>query len=400
MFTRPLVTFASLLFTVCATLSAGIIPSARAQVAVSEMMAQKPAKAEAKITPRQRNWLSASPEQRAKLAENLGEDGARMFAAKKGWQPLLDGTSRTGRQGPDQVYRSADGAIHVVEAKGGSGQLGNAYGFQQGTCEWAVKSTERMARNPTASAAEKNAAEAVLRAAAEGRLQVHVVRTSHLLGEPIAAVLQQSLSSTDEAARLARTAIEISSRATGSTSEGMGAAIGRVAKAPADVASAAAGASTSTFRTAAKGAIVVGVLVDGGFRVRDVIEIERKFGNGEITQEQREIEHVKNAAGMPGGWGGAGAGAWAAGEVAAPLAAMTGPAAPYVEGAAVVGGGIAGYYYGEKGAKEAAEWAVKKVHDTGTTISGAAKSVWSQTANATSRVGKSVSGAWSRIMGD
>jgi hypothetical protein len=184
----------------------------------------------------------------------------------------------------------------------------------------------------------------------------------------------------------------------------MGAAIGRVAKAsakaPADVASAAAGTSTSALRAAAKGALIVGVVIDGGFRVRDGIEIERKFGNGEITQEQREIEHAKNAAGMPGGWGGAGAGAWAAGEVAAPLAAMTGPAAPYVEGAALVGGGIAGYYYGEKGAKEAAEWAVKKVHDTGTTISGAAKSAWSKAANATSRVGKSVSGAWSRIMGD
>jgi hypothetical protein len=261
-----------------------------------------------------------------------------------------------------------------------------------------------MLQNPMASAAEKNAADAVMRAAAEGRLHVHVVRTSHILGEPTAAVLEQSLKSTDEAARLARTAIECMSRTSAPAAEGTGAAMSRFTKAtaavPADVASAAVGRSGVALRTAAKGVVVAGVLVDAGFRVNEGIGIERRFGNGEITQQQREIEHAKNAAGMSGGWGGAAGGAWVAGEVAAPLAAMTGPAAPYVEGAFVVAGGIAGYYYGEQGTAQAAEWAVKKVHNAGTTIGGAANSAWSAAANATSTVGRSVSGAWSWVRGN
>ena len=175
------------------------------------MTAARPGTENSKITPRQQTW-SSSPAQRVKLAEILGEEGAWDFAAQKGWQPLFDGSNRTFRQGLDQVYQSGDGAIHVIEAKGGRGQLGHAYGYQQGTPQWAVKSAERMLQNPAASAAESIAAKAVLVGAVRERLEVHVVQTRHKFGEPGAPALRQSLRSTEEAGRLAATAIETGSR--------------------------------------------------------------------------------------------------------------------------------------------------------------------------------------------
>ncbi|MBM4075800.1 MAG: hypothetical protein FJ267_09175, partial [Planctomycetes bacterium] len=141
---------------------------------------------EAHGTLRQKQWLNATIDQRRRLAEQLGEEGGRAYAKSKGWEPIHDGTSRGIPQGPDQVYRSADGRVHAIEAKGGTSQLGHAYGHPQGSSEWAVESAKRVMRSPNASTAEKTAAEAVLKAAAQGKLDVHVVRTSHVLGEPTA----------------------------------------------------------------------------------------------------------------------------------------------------------------------------------------------------------------------
>ena len=104
-------------------------------------------------TPRQQTWLRATPEERVGLAEKLGEGGARAFARQRGWQPLFDGTTRTLTQGRDQVWRSADGVIHVIEAKGGGSRLNNAYGYRQGTPEWAVRSAARVCGSPWATQA-------------------------------------------------------------------------------------------------------------------------------------------------------------------------------------------------------------------------------------------------------
>jgi hypothetical protein len=330
-------------------------------------------------TPRQQQWLKASPDHRIRLAESLGDEGARAFAKSKGWKVIFDGTNRAIPQGLDQVYSAADGTIHVIEAKGGSSQLGHAYGHPQGSSEWAVESAKRMMRSPNASAAEKAAAETVLKAAAQGKLTVHVVRTSHVLGEPTAAVLQQTLRSSDDAARAAQFAIDDIARASSQV-------VDDAARAVDDAARVAATSTTTTtsLKTVAKGTVVVGVLVDGGLRVSDGIETERKFVAGEISVQQREVSHAKNAAGMAGGWGGAAGGAWVAGATAAPLAAMTGPAAPVVEGVAVVAGGVAGYIGGEAAAGAAAEWTVNRIHDAGTTVGGAASSAWSATASSAS----------------
>src|SRR5690348_6764239 len=69
-------------------------------------------------TPAQLAWLQATLDQRIKLAELIGEDGARAFAKSKGYQPLYDGLNRTLPQGPDQVYLALDGRVIVFEAKG------------------------------------------------------------------------------------------------------------------------------------------------------------------------------------------------------------------------------------------------------------------------------------------
>ena len=57
-------------------------------------------------TPRQTEWLSATIDQRVKIAEQIGEEGGCGIAAAKGYEPILDGTMKTLRQGPDWVGRS------------------------------------------------------------------------------------------------------------------------------------------------------------------------------------------------------------------------------------------------------------------------------------------------------
>ena len=154
------------------------------QVIAGESSATTPSVVESQAaTARQRAWIAASMSERAKFAEQIGEDGARSFAKAQGFQPIFDGTSKSLPQGPDQVYHGADGAIHVLEAKGGNSPLGSAYGHRQGTSEWAVESADRILRSDQASKLEKVAAEAVLRSASKKQLEVHVIRTSHKLGE-------------------------------------------------------------------------------------------------------------------------------------------------------------------------------------------------------------------------
>jgi hypothetical protein len=184
-------------------LLAGNINNARAAVGFPEKGAAALMERQPRQTPAQREWLNASTEERRLLAEKLGENGAMRWARKQGWQPLLESGKRTVPQGPDMVYRAGDGIVHVIEAKGGSGQLGHAYGHPQGSPEWAVKSAERILKSQAANPTEKLAAQAVIEAARDGRLQVHVVRTSYVLGEPTGVALEQTMQCSKEAEKLA-----------------------------------------------------------------------------------------------------------------------------------------------------------------------------------------------------
>jgi len=120
---------------------------------------------------------------KARLIEDIGDEGARKYAAYVGYDPILE--SRPGRgMGFDHVYR--DGSrIKVVEAKGGSSPLKPYRGHdEQGTIEYTRKVAEWALKSPSSSAQEKKAAEEVLKAAQEGRLEVEVVRTEHVQGKP------------------------------------------------------------------------------------------------------------------------------------------------------------------------------------------------------------------------
>lgn len=318
-------------------------------------------------TLRQQEWLKASIDQRITLSEQLGEYGARAFAKSKGYEVIMDGTGKTLSQGPDQVYRALDGTVHVLEAKGGSGQLGHAYGYPQGSSEWAVESAKRVLASPMASATEKDAAEAILQAAKEGRLYVDVIRTSHVLGEPVAAVLEQSVHSTEGASSIASAALD------------------ELTVAPIEVIDGAAQATASScstvLETAGTVAIPEAIAIDGALRVRQAVLTERQFASGKITVEQREVAHAQNIAGMAGGWGGAWAGTelGAMGGGAAGTAVVPGPGTAV---GAVVGGaagGVAGYIGGRAAAEAAAAWAVTRVHAVATTVSKAASSAWGWT---------------------
>jgi hypothetical protein len=355
-----------------------------AQVVSPEVATQsKTATRRPAVTTRQQAWLKATVDQRVKLAEQLGDEGARAFAKAKGWFPVFDGTARGVVQGPDQVYRTTDGTVHVIEAKGGSGKLGRAFGYAQGSTEWAVESAKRVLRNPAASESERRGATLVLETAARGNLQVHVVRTSHVLGEPTAAVLEQTAKSTDKAARLATSGLDDLGRNSAQF-------VDDVARASDDVARAASTGRTA-LRATAKVAVPVAVAVDGGFRVREGVKIERLFENGQITVQEREVAHTKNVAGMAGGWGGAIAGAklGAVGGGAAGTAVAPGPGTAVGGVVGGVAGGVAGYLGGEAVAEAAAEWTVNRVHTAGTTISDAAGSAT-----------KSVRNAWNWAWGD
>lgn len=342
-------------------------------------------------TVRQQAWLASTPNERMRLAEMIGDDGARVMAKAKGYDVIYDGSGRTLRQGPDQVYRGKDGRIIVYEAKGGSGQLGHAYGYPQGSTEWAVESAKRVLQSGKASEVEKRAAREILEAAAKGVLDVHVIRTSHILGEPTAAVLEQSVRCSDEAARLAKAALnDIAKAAT--------AGIDDVARATDHVLPPPVG---KIGKTISKVALPVAIAVDAVSRTLDGQETENRFAAGEITPQQREIIHARNAAGMAGGLGAA----WAGAEIGAIGGGVAGSVVAPGPGTAVGGviggvvGGVAGYIGGEAAAAEAAEWAVDKVHGTGTTISETAKSVLKTSSEAAGSVKDSVISAWNWAWG-
>jgi hypothetical protein len=347
------------------------------------------------MTARQKQWLNATLEQRQILAEQLGEEGAERFAAKQGYKPLLQNGDKVLRQGLDQVYRAKDGGIVVIEAKGGTSAINRAYGFEQGTPEWAVESAKRVLASPKASAAEKQAARLVLEAAKDGKLTIQVVRTKHVLGEPVAAVLEKSTKAGPELAERAAAALKelgLTEKAAPSASQDGKAPKAPTkfptkapnkspAKAPIKVANNAAikaPSGPSTLSTIGTAAGVIAVGVDVGNRIGTAWETEKKFDQGEISVKERELAHAKNAAGMAGGWSGCAAGANLGSTGGATIGTFVFPGVGTTVGAALggVAGGVGGYIGGEAAAENAASWVVEKVHNSGTTVSGAATKIW------------------------
>lgn len=234
----------------------------------------------------------------------------------------------------------------MIEAKGGTSALGHAYGCEQGTPAWAVQAAERIVNSPKATAAERQAATLVLEAARDGKLIVQVVRTHHVLGEPLAAVLESTLKAGEAERKTAAVILE----------EAAAAIKGAKAATRAGASTEAAGKAVAGARTLSKvgkAAGVVGVAVDGAIRVNTALDIEKKYQDGELTSEERATLHAKNAAGMAGGlsgaWAGAKVGAAAGGAVGAFFGGVGAPIGAAIGGGiGAVGGYFGGEYLGER----------------------------------------------------
>ncbi len=347
-----------------------------------------------RATLEQKQWLVASPEQRVVLAERIGETGARKFATSQGWAPIMESWDKTIRQGFDQVYRDARNLIHVVEAKGGSSPLGRGYGYVQGSAEWAVKAAENVLKSPHTSEIEKQAAKAVLQAACEGRLRVHVVRTTHVLGKPMMTTVESTAEAAGKAMQLAKASVDdlakagvnvlddVARSANGTARAASGSAddLARAGTDASRVGEAAGGATQAgkALRVVAKVAVPIAVALDAGVRVHEGILTEQAFAKGNITEQQREVAHARNAAGMAGGWGGAFAGGELGAYVGGTAGSFVAPGPGTTVGGIIgaIGGGIAGYWGGEQAAAAGAAWAVRQVHEAGTTLQQLGDEAW------------------------
>ena len=324
-------------------------------------------------------WLAATPAQRVNIAEAIGEAGARGWAANNGWTDAMNGAPKTYRQGFDQVYRSTDSLVQVVEAKGGTSALKFGYGHPQGSPEWAVEGAARVLRSPQAGAAEKAAARLALDAAAEGRLTVSVVRTPHVLGVPGAPAVESVARSTPEATTAAaRLLAEAAERAAAARAATAASERAPIAAERAVAATAERTVAQTVGVVATRTALLGGAVVDVGLRASDASDVERRFDAGEVTAQEREVAHARNAAGAAGGWAGAfyggQAGAAAGTYAGAAASAVFPPAAPLLvpAGAVVgtIGGATAGYVAGDAVAAEVGGAGASLFHRTGYTALG------------------------------
>ena len=225
-----------------------------------------------------------------------------------------------------------------------------------------MESAKRVLRSGKATESEKAAAAEILRGAVEGKLEVHVVRTSHVLGEPTVAVLEQTTKATGDTAKLAFGTLDDLSRTATRSGQATAGTCARSAAGGARVASAFADGTRNAGRlvsNVAKTAVVVSVGVDVAMRVGDAVEVEHLYAEGEITQHERRVKHAENAGGFIGGWTGAAAGAKGGAAVGTAIGALFGgigaPVGTVIGG---LGGGIGGYFAGAWAGSTAAESAM------------------------------------------
>jgi hypothetical protein len=155
-------------------------------------------------TPANQEWHASSLSQRQDLAEQIGENGAAIYAAEKGYVPLMGTTEKITLHGPDGVYYAPDGKLVVIEAKGGTSSINRGYGYEQGTAEHAVASAKRMLKQDGIPLSERAAYETIIKEAARGNLRVETVRTTHVLGKPDVPKMESVKFCTTEAAEFAK----------------------------------------------------------------------------------------------------------------------------------------------------------------------------------------------------
>jgi len=152
---------------------------------------------------KQQAWNAASEYERIRLAEDIGEAGAESYARSRGLMPLLLRMQKGVIQGPDQIWVDARDRIYVLESKGGGSALGTGYGFIQGTPEHAIAGAKELLSRTGTSTELRSSAAKVLNSASRGEMTVWVVRTRHVLGEPLAPVLEKEAACSPSACEFA-----------------------------------------------------------------------------------------------------------------------------------------------------------------------------------------------------
>ena len=183
--------------------SAGVAPFTYQNVAMAGQLARVQQIANATgisvgLPNRHREYLNANPygaSGRQRIAEEIGEMGARRFAQQANYVPIYLGMPGKGR-GFDQVYQFGKQII-VVEAKGGNSPLKVYRGYLQGTPKYTLAVAKEILTSKTASKAAKQAAKAVIKAYREGRLVVQASHTSHVYGKPGSTTVQTTYGQVD-----------------------------------------------------------------------------------------------------------------------------------------------------------------------------------------------------------
>lgn len=122
------------------------------------------------------------------------------------------------------------------------------------------------------------------------------------------------------------------------------------------------GATGNTIHVPSTGQVVAGKLLKGAGlagaaygAVQDAKGLGEAAAKDTIRGDGKHTELIKEGSRDVGHWAGAALGAKGAAAVVTPFALATGPAAPFIIGAAGIGGGIAGYFAGD--------WAGSKAGD-------------------------------------
>lgn len=341
---------------------------------------QVPAQA-VRLTPEQEVWRNTGLEGRRTLGEQIGEQGGRNLAKEMGLEPLFDGiTGKAIPQGPDQVYLGKNGRVSVFETKANSSPKNAGYGYVQGSIEHTLKSAEYVLKSTRASEVQKRAARAILKAAAQGKLDVYIVRTFHVQGKVTRTIIEQLVQGAEAhqalakgiIASLEKSGISIRAKDTGKSTNGVSAKLsparigkkvgegkmpgggtnGSVKTAPAIPKAVPVAGKTgagpavqtvssgvgNTVKTVAKSA-GIGIAVDVGVRTYHGYQVEQEYKEGHITGNERMVAHGENIAGCVGGWGGAVVGAKGCATAGAALGSFFGPIGT---GVGTVAGGIIG----------------------------------------------------------
>jgi hypothetical protein len=112
----------------------------------------------------------------------------------------------------------------------------------------------------------------------------------------------------------------------------------------------------------------------------EISTTETKFETGNISQQQREIQHARTGGRIAGGIAGAGIGAKAGAGVGGAVGSFGGPLGAAIGvGVGGVAGGIGGALGGEKIVADVAESATNAIHDAGHSIADSVESAWTWT---------------------